>query len=108
MCVSAELSNKKLYPTFMRTYAQASKVPEYLTMLLQKYEWKNVGIMFTKEWLITKDDIVKKLKLANIEIRIEVELPDWVLSNLKQTDYMQQVKQKLKLIKDKARSEQTN
>ena len=110
MCVSTELSNKKLYSTFMRTYAQASKIPEYLTMLLQYYKWKNVGLMFTKkkEWLTRKEDIVKKLKLAEIKIRIEVELDDSDLFEFNETEYMKQAKQKLKLIKDQARSEQTN
>lgn len=110
MCASTELSNKKLYSTFMRTYAQASKIPEYLAMLLQYYKWKNVGIMFTKKkkWLTRKEDIVKKLKLAKIKIRIEVELDDSYLFDVNETEYMKQVKQKLKLIKDQARSEQTN
>lgn len=110
MCVSTELSNKKLYSTFMRTYAQASKIPEYLTMLLQYYKWKNVGLMFTKkkEWLTRKEDIVKKLKLAKIKIRIEVELDDSDLFEFNETEYMKQAKRKLKLIKDQARSEQTN
>ena len=79
-------------------------------MLLQYYKWKNVGIMFTKKkkWLTRKEDIVKKLKLAKIKIRIEVELDDSLLFDVNETEYMKQVKQKLKLIKDQARSEQTN
>ena len=79
-------------------------------MLLQYYKWKNVGIMFTKKkkWLTRKEDIVKKLKLAKIKIRIEVELDDSLLFHVNETEYMKQVKQKLKLIKDQARSEQTN
>lgn len=66
--------------------------------------------MFTKkkEWLTRKEDIVKKLKLAKIKIRIEVELDDSDLLEFNETEYMKQAKQKLKLIKDQARSEQTN
>lgn len=66
--------------------------------------------MFTKkkEWLTRKEDIVKKLKLAEIKIRIEVELDDSDLFEFNETEYMKQAKQKLKLIKDQARSEQTN
>lgn len=66
--------------------------------------------MFTKkkEWLTRKEDIVKKLKLAKIKIRIEVELDDSDLFEFNETEYMKQAKRKLKLIKDQARSEQTN
>ena len=106
MCNSPELSNKKLYSTFVRTYAQASKLPKYLLMLLNKYKWRSVGILFDKAWLDTKDSIVKRLKLGKINIRVEEELPDSVLLDMNPKEYKNKVKQKMELIKDQARSKQ--
>ena len=104
MCSSPELSNKKLYSTFVRTYAQTSKLPDYLLLLLDRFKWTNVGILFEKAWLPTKDNIRKRLKLNGIKIRGEYELPDSDLLDRYPKVYTPQIRQTMEKIKDQARS----
>ena len=106
MCSSPELSNKKLYSTFIRTYAQTTKLPDYLVLLLDRFKWKNVGILYMVDdsWLDTKDNIKKKLEVNGIKVRAEEQLPDASEWDRDPEGYKPQMKQKLKIMKDEARS----
>ena len=105
LCRSPELSNKKLYSTFIRTYAQSTKIPEFLFKLLDYFKWTTVGILFEKAWINTFNDLKKKLK--EIVVRIEEQLPD--SQNIVQhtEKYNQEVAEIMKRIKNDARSKLT-
>ena len=107
MCSSPELSNKKLYPTFVRTYAQTTKLSDSVLLLLEKFSWTKVGILFegTSNWIDTKDNMKKHLRLKGIEIRAEKKLPKSDDFDKNPDKYMPVIKQILKDIKDQARSE---
>lgn len=101
MCSSPELSNKKLYSTFVRTYAQTSKLPDFLLLLLEHFKWSNVGILYEEDWLALKDNIKKRLNMKRVNVRVEEDLPD---DDVKPGVYKSQILEKMKRIKDKARS----
>lgn len=78
MCSSPELSDKKRYPTFVRTYAQSTKIPEFLYKLLAYFKWTTVGILYEEgDWVAARQDIKKYFKQKKIDIRIEEQLPDF-------------------------------
>ena len=106
MCSSPELSNKELYSTFIRTYTQTTKLADSLFLLLEKFSWTKVGILFerTSTWMDIKDNLKKYLGLKGIEIRIEKELPDSKKFDTDPDIYKPIVKQIMKEIKDQARS----
>lgn len=101
-----ELSNKKLYSTFVRTYAQTTKLPDYLLLLLAHFKWENVGLLFEETWLHIKDNIKKRLKLEGIRIRAEEQLPDMKIVDEAQSreEYEPEMVRTMKLIKEKVRS----
>ena len=107
MCSSPELSNKELYPTFVRTYAQTTKLSDSVLLLLEKFGWTKVGILFegTSNWIDIKDNIKKHLRLNEIELRAERELPKSDDFDRSPNVYKPVIKQILKDIKDQARSE---
>ena len=104
MCSSPELSNKKLYSTFVRTYAQTSKLPDFLLLLLDHFKWSNVGILYENSWLALKDNIKKRLKMKEVNIRVEEDLPDFNQHDADPGAYNSQILEKMKRVKDKARS----
>ena len=110
MCSSPELSNKELYPTFVRTYAQTTKLSDSVLLLLEKFSWTKVGILFerTSDWINIKDNIKKHLRLKGIEIRAEKELPKSDDFDANPSMYKPVIKQILKNIKDQARSKCTD
>ncbi|XP_068761981.1 atrial natriuretic peptide receptor 1-like [Montipora capricornis] len=101
LCRSPELSNKKLYSTFIRTYAQSTKIPEFLFKLLDYFKWATVGILFEKTWINIFNDFKKKLK--KIVVRIEEQLPDIRKIVWKSKKYNQEVVEIMKRIKKEAR-----
>ena len=107
MCSSPELSNKELYPTFVRTYAQTTKLSDSVLLLLEEFSWTKVGILFekTSKWIDIKDNMKKHLRLKGIELRAEKELPKSDDFDMDPNMYMPVIKQTLKDIKDQARSE---
>ena len=107
MCSSPELSNKELYPTFVRTYAQTTKLSDSVLLLLEKFSWTKVGILFegTSNWIDIKDNMKKHLRLKGIEIRAEKKLPKSDDFDKNPNMYVPVIKQILKDIKDQARSE---
>jgi len=109
MCRSPELSNKELYPTFVRTYAQTTKLAESVLLLLEKFSWTKVGILFegTSNWEDIKDNMKKHLRLKGIELRAEKELPKSDDFDKSPEVHKPVIKQILRDIKDQARSECT-
>lgn len=107
MCSSPELSNKELYPTFVRTYAQTTKLSDSVLLLLEKFSWTKVGILFegTSNWIDIKDNMKKHLRKKGIELRVEIELPKSGDFDMRPNIYKPVIKQILKDIKDQARSE---
>lgn len=107
MCSSPELSNKELYSTFVRTYAQTTKLADSLLLLLEKFSWTKVGILFEgiSNWIDIKDNMKKHLRLKRIEIRAEKELPRSDDFDERPDVYKPVIKQIMKDIKDQARSE---
>jgi len=107
MCSSPELSNKELYPTFVRTYVQTTKLAESVSLLLEKFSWTKVGILFegTSKWKDAKDNMKKHLRLKGIEIRAERELPKSDDLDQSPEIYGPEIKQIFRDIKDQARSE---
>jgi len=106
MCSSPELSNKELYPTFVRTYAQTTKLSDSVLLLLEKFSWTKVGILFeeTSNWIDIKDNMKKHLRQKGIELRAEIELPKSDDFDMRPNIYRPVIKQILKDIKDQARS----
>lgn len=104
MCSSPELSDKKRYPTFVRTYAQSTKIPEFLYNLLAHFKWTTVGILYEKgNWMAARQDIKKYFKQKNIDIRIEEELPDFDVQ--KSTEkYKKPIEDSMERLKHNARS----
>ena len=73
MCSSPELSNKKLYPTFARTFAVDSQVTPSVVSLLKKFEWKIVAIIYENltKWTDLKDSMKQQFKANGIEVSYE-------------------------------------
>ena len=107
MCRSPELSNKELYPTFVRTFAQTTKLAESVLLLLERFSWTKVGILFegTSNWKDIKDNMKKHLRLKGIEVRAEKEIPNSEDYDSNENKYKPVIKQILRDIKDQARSE---
>ena len=106
MCSSPELSNKGLYKTFVRTYAQTTKLSDSVLLLLERFSWTKVGILFegTSNWIDIKDNMKKHLRLKGIELRVEKELPKSDDFDKNSSIHMPAIKKILKDIKDQARS----
>ena len=73
MCQSPEVSDKRLYPTFARTFAVHTQVSPSLIAFLNHFKWKSVGILYEDlpRWIEVKDYIVAMLHKNNITVRIQ-------------------------------------
>ncbi|XP_020901343.1 atrial natriuretic peptide receptor 1 isoform X2 [Exaiptasia diaphana] len=73
MCSSPEVSDKKLYPTFARTFAIDTKLTPSLLSLLNYFKWKRVAIIYENvtKWIEMKDTIVKRLEEKQITIALQ-------------------------------------
>ena len=49
MCSSRELSDKKLFPTFARTFTLADVVNPAIKLFLRTYNWTEVGVIYSKD-----------------------------------------------------------
>ncbi|KAK3705160.1 hypothetical protein QZH41_003755 [Actinostola sp. cb2023] len=74
MCNNPEVSNKKRYPTFARTFAIDTKLTPSLLSLLKYFEWKRVAIIYENvtKWIEMKDTITKRLKEKDITIALQL------------------------------------
>lgn len=73
MCSSPELSDKKLYPTFARTFAVDSQVTPSVISLLKKFNWKRVAIIYENltKWIDLKDSMKHHFKNNGIKVSYE-------------------------------------
>lgn len=109
MCSSPELSDKKRYPTFVRTYAQSTKIPEFLYKLLAHFKWITVGILYEESnWMAAREDIKKYFKQKKIDIRIEEELPDFNLFAPSREKNEKRIEDIMERLKHNARSKFDN
>ncbi|EDO33461.1 predicted protein, partial [Nematostella vectensis] len=62
MCSSPEVSNKKLYPTFARTFAVDTVLAPTVLSLLRYFSWKRVAIIYENvtKWIEMKETLIKK------------------------------------------------
>ena len=74
MCSNPEVSYKKLYPTFIRTFAIDTKLTPSLLSLLNYYNWKRVAIIYENvtKWIEMKTNMVKGLKANGIIVAQEL------------------------------------
>lgn len=104
MCSSPEVSDKKLYPTFARTFAIDTKLTPSLLSLLNYFKWKRVAIIYENvtKWIEMKDTIVKRLEEKQITIALqEMMSPSAVF---RPQNHSTMYKNILKKIKAEARS----
>lgn len=105
MCSSPELSDKKRYPTFVRTYAQSTKIPEFLYKLLSHFKWTTVGILYEEgHWMAARQDIKKYFKQKKIDIRIEEKLPGFKEASNFPEKYKKPIEDSMERLKHDARS----
>ena len=74
MCSDATLSDKKMYPTFGRTFAVDTQIaPSLISLLKYTYNWNRVAIICQNatKWTSLKGFLVKELKKNMIEVATE-------------------------------------
>lgn len=104
MCSSPELSDKKRYPTFVRTYAQSTKIPEFLYKLLSHFKWTTVGILYEEgHWMAARQDIKKYFKQKKIDIRIEEKFPSFQEASNFPEKYKKPIEDSMERLKHDAR-----
>lgn len=107
MCSDAELSNKKKFPTFGRTFAVDSQVgPSVVSLLKYTYNWTRVAILYqdTTQWTSLKDHLVKEFKKTGIDVAKEYMIMNEALYNYNKLDAEAEFRAALRDLKDKARS----
>ncbi|KAK2572039.1 Speract receptor [Acropora cervicornis] len=74
MCSNPEVSYKKLYPTFIRTFAIDTKLTSSLLSLLNHYNWKRVAIIYENvtKWIEIKSNMVRRLRAKGITVALEM------------------------------------
>ena len=74
MCSNPEVSYKKLYPTFIRTFAIDTKLTSSLLSLLKYYNWKRVAIIYENvtKWIEIKSNMVRRLRAKGITVALEM------------------------------------
>ena len=71
MCSAAELSDKKKFPTFARTFLVDSQVgPSLVSLLKHTYNWTRVAILYqdTTQWTSLKDHLLTEFKKNGIDV----------------------------------------
>ena len=104
MCSAAELSNKKKFPTFSRTFAVDNQVaPSIISLLKYTYNWTRVAIIVqnTTKWMDLKDYLVEEFEKERIDVAMEYTTVNPVLYDSK---HEAQFRDALEKLKRKARS----
>ncbi|CAH3039755.1 unnamed protein product [Pocillopora meandrina] len=103
MCSAAELSNKKKFPTFSRTFAVDNQVaPSIISLLKYTYNWTRVAIIVqnTTKWMDLKNYLVEEFEKERIDVAMEYTTVNPVLYERK---HEAQFRDALKELKSKAR-----
>lgn len=77
MCSSADLSDRRKYPTFARTFAVDSQVgPSVVSLLRSTYNWTRVAIIFqdSTQWKSLKEHLVKEFEKYGIDVAHEYKV----------------------------------
>lgn len=104
MCSNPEVSYKKLYPTFIRTFAIDTKLTASLLSLLNHYNWKRVAIIYENvtKWIEIKNNMVRQLRDKGITVALEMLThPSFHYKPQNHTDSYRGI---MKKIKEEARS----
>lgn len=104
MCSNPEVSYKKLYPTFIRTFAIDTKLTPSLLSLLNYFNWKRVAIIYENvtKWIEMKNNMVKRLRAKGITVAQELLAhPSALYRPQNHTDFYRDI---MKKIKQEARS----
>lgn len=99
MCSNPELSYKKLYPTFIRTFAIDTKLTPSLLSLLKHFNWKRVAIIYENvtKWIEMKNNMVKRLRANGITVALErLTHPSAQYRPGNDTDYYRNILRKIK------------
>ena len=74
MCGNPDVSYKKLFPTFIRTFAIDTKLTPSLLSLLKYFNWKRVAIIYENvtKWIEMKDNLAKRLRAKGITVALEI------------------------------------
>ena len=104
MCSDPELSNKRKYPTFARTYPVAKQLTPSLIALLKNFNWHTVALITAtgNKFEETRKHIKKKFDKQNIRISYEASVPTVV--DYKHDIWNEKFPRILNEIKSKARS----
>ena len=106
MCSAAELSNKKKYPTFGRTFAVDSQVgPSLISLLKNTYNWSRVAVVCQNatKWTSLKEHLLEEFETNGIVVAKEYVTVNPALYNKDET-YSEEFSAALRDIKQKARS----
>ncbi|XP_048576329.1 atrial natriuretic peptide receptor 1 isoform X2 [Nematostella vectensis] len=103
MCSSPEVSNKKLYPTFARTFAVDTVLAPTVLSLLRYFSWKRVAIIYENvtKWIEMKETLIKKLKEEGITVALDLMMsPSAIYTPQNHSAYYKNL---VKRIKEEAR-----
>ena len=105
MCGDPELSDKRKYPTFARTYPVAKQLTPSLIALLKNYNWNTVALVYDDNFLETKNHIKKRFTKEHIAISYEASVPSEIKYHLASASWDAALYPRLlKGIKENARS----
>jgi len=99
MCSNSEVSYKKLYPTFIRTFAIDTKLTPSLLSLLKYFNWKRVAIIYENvtKWIEMKNNMVKRLRAKGITVSQELlSHPSALYRPPNHTDFFRDIFRKIK------------
>ena len=105
MCSNPELSDKKEFPTFVRTFAvDTSVVPSLISLIKNTYGWKQVAVIYedSTQWKEIKGTLLKEFKRHNITVLAEEKTVKQDLYYEKSS--REEYKRAMRIVKEKARS----
>ena len=104
MCSDPELSNKKKFPTFARTYPMTKQLTSALIALLKNFSWHTVALLTSSEhkYEVTRRHVKENFSQKHITISYEAYVP----SVIEYVDKTWDIKfpKLLRKIKERARS----
>ena len=76
MCSNHEVSDKKLYPTFARTFAVDRELTPSVYSLLKYFKWNRLAIVYENvtKWVEMKNYMVKTLREKGVNVTVELAM----------------------------------
>ena len=106
MCSAAELSDKKKFPTFGRTFAVDSQVgPSLISLLKYTYNWTIVAVIYQNatKWTTLNEHLMEEFETNGITVSREHVVVNPAIYN-KDIRHLEEFREALRDIKLKARS----